>query len=98
LATGTPRAIPGLALDPPKATPAEKRKRKRLAAKAAKAAKAIQAAKTPNTTEGAKIVVTIKGPPQNTGAISKKPSTVGRQKTPETGQGSSREVKGPEGH
>ncbi len=34
LATGTPRAIPGLVLDPPKATPAEKRKRKRLAAKA----------------------------------------------------------------
>ena len=99
MATGTPRAIPGLALDPPKATPAEKRKRKRLAAKAAKAAKVIQAAKAPNTTEGAaKIVLTIKGPPQNTGAISKKPSTVGRQKTSEAGQGSSREAKGPEGH
>ena len=98
MATGTPRVIPGLALDPPKATPAEKRKRKRLAAKAAKAAKVIQAAKAPNTTEGAKIVVTIKGPPQNTGAIPKKPSTVGRQKTPEAGQGSSREAKGPEGH
>jgi hypothetical protein len=97
LATGTPRAIPGLALDPPKATPAEKRKRKRLAAKAAKAAKVIQAAKVPNTTEGTKIVLTIKGPPQNTGAISKKPSTVGRQKTSEAGQGSSREGKGPEG-
>ena len=97
LATGTPRVIPGLALDPPKATPAEKRKRKRLAAKAAKAAKVIQAAKAPNTTEGAKIVLTIKGPPQNTGAISKKSSTVGRQKTSEAGQGSSREGKGPEG-
>ena len=48
LATGTPRAIPGLVLDPPKATPAEKRKRKRLAAKAAKAAKANLAAKAPN--------------------------------------------------
>jgi hypothetical protein len=34
-------------------------------------------------------VVTIKGPPQNTGAISKKSSVVGRQKTPEAGQGSS---------
>jgi hypothetical protein len=97
LATGTPKVIPGLALDPPTATPAEKWKRKRLAAKPAKAAKAIQAAKVPNTTEGAKIMVTIKGPPQNTGAISKKPSTVGRQKLQEAGQGPSREVKGPEG-
>ncbi len=97
LATGTPRVIPGLALDPPKATPAEKRKRKRLAAKAAKAAKVIQAAKASNTTEGAKIVLTIKGPPQNIGAISKKPSPVGRQKTSEAGQGSSCEGKGPEG-
>ncbi len=87
-----PRVIPGLALDPPKATPAEKRKRKRLAAKAAKAAKVNQAAKAPNTTEGAKIVVTIKGPPQNTGAISKKTYLGGRR------QGSSREVKGPEGN
>jgi hypothetical protein len=43
-------------------------------------------------------VVTIKGPPQNTGAIPKKSSNVGRQKTPETGQGSSGEAKGPEGH
>jgi hypothetical protein len=97
LATGTPKVIPGLALNPPKATPAEKRKRKRLAAKAAKAAKAIQAAKAPNTTEGAKIVLTIKGLPQNTRAISKKPSTVGRQKPPKAGQGPSLEVKGPEG-
>ncbi len=97
LATGTPRVIPGLALDPPKATPVEKQKRKRLAAKAAKAAKVNQAAKAPNTTEGAKIIVTIAGPPPNTGAISKKSSTVGRQKTPEAGQVSSREAKGPEG-
>ncbi len=97
LATGTPKVIPGLALDPPKATPAEKWKRKRLAAKAAKAAKAIQAAKASNTTEGAKIVVTITGLPQNTGAISKKPSNVGRQKPPEAGQGPSHEAKGPEG-
>jgi hypothetical protein len=34
LAAGMPRVIPGLVLEPPKATPAEKRKRKRLAAKA----------------------------------------------------------------
>ena len=61
LATGMLRAIAGLFLDPPKATPAEKQKRKRLAAKAAKAAKSNLAAKAPNTTEGAKIVVTIKG-------------------------------------
>jgi hypothetical protein len=97
LATGTLKVIPGLALDPPKATSVEKQKRKKLAAKAAKAAKAIQAAKAPNTTEGAKIVVTIKGPPQNTGAISKKSSTAGRQKPSEAGQGSSREAKVPEG-
>ena len=84
-------------MDPPKEMPAEKRKRKRLAAKAAKAAKVTQAVKAPNTTEGAAIVLTIKGPPQNTGAISKKSSVAGRQKTPEAGQGSSREVKGPEG-
>ncbi len=84
LATGMPRAIPGLVLDPPKATPAEKRKRKRLAAKAAKAAKANQVAKASNNTTGAKVVLTIKGPPRTSGAISKfpKPSTVGRQKMP----------------
>ncbi len=43
LAAGTPRLIPGLTLDPPKETPAEKRKQKRIAAKAAKAAKVTQA-------------------------------------------------------
>ncbi len=98
LATGMPRVIQGLVLDPPKATPAEKRKRKRIAAKAAKAAKANLAAQAPNTTEGAKIIVTIKGPPQNTGAISKKPSTAGRQKPSKAGQGPSHEGKAPEGH
>ncbi len=97
LATGTPKAIPGLVLDPPKATPAEKRKRKRLAARAAKAAKTNLAVQAPTTTEGAKIVLTIKGLPQNTGTIPKKPSTAGRQKPSEAGQGSSREAKGPEG-
>ncbi len=99
LATGTPRAIPGLVLDPPKATPAEKRKRKRLAAKAAKAAKSIMAVEASNTTKDAQVVLTIKGPPKNTGAIPKvtKSSTAGRQKTPEAGQGSSREEKGPGG-
>jgi hypothetical protein len=98
LATRTPKAIPGLVLDPPKATPAEKRKRKRMAAKAAKAAKANLAVQAPNTTEGAKIVLTIKGLPQNTGVISKKPSTAGRQKPSKAGQGPSREGKEPEGH
>jgi hypothetical protein len=49
LAAGTPRQIPGLVLDPPKETPAEKRKRKRLAAKAAKAAKPILAAGAPTS-------------------------------------------------
>ncbi len=89
LATGTPRAIPGLVLDPPKATPAEKRKRKRLAALAAKATKANQVAKASANTTDAKVVLTIKGPP--------KPSTVGRQKMSQAGQGSSQEGKGPEG-
>jgi hypothetical protein len=79
-----PRTIAGLVLDPPKATPAEKRKRKRLAAKAAKAAKANQVAKVSDDTTDAKVVLTNKGPPWTSGAISKvpKPSTVGRQKTP----------------
>jgi len=98
LAAGTPRLIPGFVLDPPKETPAEKRKQKRLAAKAAKAAKPIQAAEAPTTTEGAKVVLTISGPPKNLGAIpKKKSSTAGRQKTPQAGQGSSREGKGPGG-
>jgi len=84
LATGTLRAIPGLALDPPKATPAEKQKRKRLAAKAAKATKANKVARASTNTTDAKVVLTIKGPPKTSGAISKvpKPSTVGRQKMP----------------
>jgi hypothetical protein len=79
-----PRAIPGLVLDPPKATPAEKQKRKRLAAKAAKATKANEVAKASTNTTDAKVVLTIKGPPKTSGAISKvpKPSTVGRQKMP----------------
>jgi hypothetical protein len=89
LATGTPRAIPGLVLDPPKATPAEKQNRKRLAAKAAKVSKANDVAKASANTMDAKVVLTIKGPP--------KPSTIGRQKTSQVGQGSSREGKGPEG-
>jgi hypothetical protein len=43
-------------------------------------------------------VLTIKGPPQNTGAISKtKPSTAGRQKPSKAGQGPSCEEMGPEG-
>ena len=49
VAAGTPRLIPGLVLDLPKETPAEKRKRKRLAAKAAKAAKPILAAGAPTS-------------------------------------------------
>jgi hypothetical protein len=99
LAAGTPRVIPGLVLEPPKPTPAEKRKRKRLDAKAAKATKVTQVAKASTTTEDAKVVLTIKGPPKNTGTIYKvpKPSTAGRQKTPKAGQGSSREAKGPGG-
>jgi hypothetical protein len=63
--------IPGLVLEPPKATPEEKQKRKKLAAKAAKAAKSTLAAQAPNITEGAKIVLMIKGPPKSTGAIPK---------------------------
>ena len=98
LAAGTSRLIPGLVLDPPKETPAEKRKRKRLAAKAAKAAKPIEAAGAPTSTEGAKVVLTISGPPKNLGAIPKKKSSAaGRQKTPQVGQGPNREVKGPGG-
>jgi hypothetical protein len=98
LAAGTPRAIPGLVLDPPKETPAEKRKQKRHAAKAAKAVNSNQTAKTPTTTEGAKVVLTITGPPKNLGAIPKnKSSQVGRQKMPKVGQGPNREEKGPGG-
>ena len=98
LAAGTSRLIPGLVLDPPKETPAEKRKRKRLAAKAAKAANPIQAAGAPTSTEGAKVVLTISGPPKNLGAIPKnKSSAAGRQKTPKVGQGPNREAKGPGG-
>jgi len=98
LAAGTSRLIPGLVLDPPKETPAEKRKRKRLAAKAAKAAKPIEAAGAPTSTEGAKVVLTISGPPKNLGAIPKKKSSAaGRQKTPQVGQGPNREAKGPGG-
>jgi hypothetical protein len=99
LAAGTPRLIPGLVLDPPKETPAEKWKRKRKAAKAAKAAKPILAAEAPTTTEGAKVALTISGPPKNLGAIPKvKSSMVGRQKMPKVGQGSNREEKGPKLH
>jgi hypothetical protein len=98
LATGMPRVIPGLVLDLPKAIPAEKQKRKRFAAKAAKAAKPILAAEAVNTTESAKIILTIKGPPQNTGTIPKtKSSETSRQKAPKPGQGSSREEKVPGG-
>jgi hypothetical protein len=98
LAAGTSRLIPGLVLDPPKETPAEKRKRKRLAAKAAKAAKPIEAAEAPTSTEGAKVVLTISGPPKNLGATPKKKSSAaGRQKTPQVGQGPNREAKGPGG-
>ncbi len=98
LAAGTPKAIPGLVLDPPKETPAEKRKRKRNAAKAAKAVNPNQTAKTPTTTEGAKVVLTIAGPPKNLGAIPKdKSSKAGRQKTTKVGQGPTREEKGPGG-
>jgi hypothetical protein len=98
LAAGTSRLIPGLVLDPPKETPAEKRKRKRLAAKAAKAAKPIEAAGAPTSTEGAKVVLTISGPPKNLGATPKrKSSAAGRQKTPQVGQGPNREAKGPGG-
>ncbi len=98
LAAGTPRQIPGLVLDPPNETPAEKRKWKKLAAKAAKAAKPIQAAGAPTSTEGAKVVLTISGPPKNLGAIPKKtPSAEGRQKTSKVGQGPNREEEGPGG-
>jgi hypothetical protein len=65
LAAGTPRVIPGLVLDPPKETLAEKKKRKRYTAKAAKAVNNTQTAKTPITTEGAMVVLTITGPPKN---------------------------------
>jgi hypothetical protein len=85
LATGTPKVIPGLVLDPPKATPAEKWKR--IAAKAAKAAKANLAVQAPNTTEGAKIVVTIKGPPQNTGRSLKSPPQLGGRNRQRLGKG-----------
>jgi hypothetical protein len=98
VAAGTPKLIPGLVLDPPKETPAEKRKRKRLAAKAAKAAKPILAAEAPTSIEGAKVVLTISGPPKNLGAIPKKKSSdSGRQKTSKVGQGPNREEKGPRG-
>ncbi len=73
MATGMPRAIPGLILDPPKATPAEKRKRKRLAAKAAKTTKANMVAQASDNTTDAKVVLTFKGPPKTSGAISKVP-------------------------
>ncbi len=99
LAAGTPKAIPGLVLDLPKETPAEKRKQKRHAAKAAKAVNPTQTAKTPVTTEGAKVVLTITGPPKTLGAIpKKKSSTAGRQKMPKLGQGLNCEEKGPGGH
>ncbi len=98
LAAGTPRLIPGLVLDPPKETPAEKWKQKRHAAKAAKAVNPTQTAKAPTTIEGAKVVLTISGPPKNLGAIPKiKSSTVGRRKTAKVGQGPNREEKGPGG-
>ncbi len=98
LAAGTPRAIPGLVLDPPKEMPAEKRKRKRHAAKAAKAVNSNPTAKTPTTIKGAKVVLTIAGPPKNLGATPKtKSSTLGRQKTPKVGQGPNCEEKGPGG-
>ncbi len=99
MAAGTPRAIPGLILDPPKETTAEKRKQKRHAAKAAKAVNSTPTAKTPVTTEVAKVVLTIAGPPKNLGAIpKKKSSTAGKQKMTKVGQGSNHEVKEPGGH
>jgi len=86
MAAGTPWQIPGLVLDPPKETPAEKRKQKRLAAKAAKATKSILAAGAPTSTEGAKVVLTISGRTKNLGAIPKnKSSAEGRQKTSKFG-------------
>ncbi len=77
-------------------SPAEKRKRKRLAAKATNA---ISVAEASNVTKDAKVVLTIKGPPKSTGAIPKvlKPSMAGRQKLCKAGQGPSREEKGPGG-
>ncbi len=61
-------------------------------------AKPIQAAGAPTSTEGAKVVLTISGPPKNLGAIPKnKSSAAGRQKTPKVGQGPNREAKGPGG-
>ncbi len=84
MAIGTPRAIPGLVLDPPKAEPAEKRKRKTPAAKAAKASKANQVSPASANTTDAKVVLNIKGPPKTSEAIFKvsKPFTGRRQKTP----------------
>jgi len=90
LVAGTQRVIPGLILDAPNETPAEKQKRKRKAVKAAKAAKPILAAEAPTTTEGARVVLTITGPRKNPGAIPKKKSSPPlRQKTSKAGQGSS---------
>jgi hypothetical protein len=99
LAAGTPWVIPGLVLEPPKETPGEKRKRKWQAAKAAKATKTTQVAKASDTTEGAKIMLMVKGPPKSTGVIPKpKSSTTPRQKTSKAGQGSSHEEKVPGGN
>ncbi len=82
----------------PNETPVEKRKPKRKAAKAAKAAKPILAAEAPTTTEGARVVLTITGPPKNLGAIPKKKASPPlRQKMSKAGQGSSREGKWPGG-
>jgi hypothetical protein len=90
LVAGTQRVIPGLILDAPKETPAEKQKWKRKAAKAVKAAKPILAAEAPTTTEGARVVLTITGPPKNLRAIPKKKSSPPlRQKTSKAGPGSS---------
>ncbi len=69
------------------------KKRKRKVAKA----KSTLAAKAPTTTQGAKVALTIKGPPKNTGTIPKaKSSMAQKQKMPKAGQGSSHEGKGPQ--
>jgi len=87
LAAGFLGAEPGPVQASPQETPAEKRKRRRKAAKVAKAAKPILAAEASNSTKDARVVVSIWGSPKNTGMVSQKPSSIGRQKTPKVGQG-----------
>jgi len=55
--------LPGLVLELSKEMPVKKRKRKVAKAKSTLAATA------PTTTQGAKVALTIKGPPKNTGTI-----------------------------